>query len=336
MLPKPAGEADAALAELSGAWFDPAADVVLVVTDQRERPSLLTMRVRAEPDVHLELVSTVGVARAAPVQSLDLEGIAPDPAGDLFLASEGEALSAERASPGIFRYSRDGRFTGRVELPPAYAGLRPNQGFEGLTTSPDGRRLFAATESSLVQDGPTADVQRGALTRVLMYETERLTSPREYAYRTQPVPPLPGAASPLGDNGVSEVLALGGDDLLILERAFVRDEDNEELGRNVVRLFRVRVDPAADVTGRWSLMDEPPPVVLEKRLVFDLDSVVDRLPQALRHLDNFEALSFGPRLADGRRTLLMISDDNRGDRQVSALVVLAIAAGDPLAAITGP
>jgi len=47
------------------------------------------------------------------------------------------------------------------------------------------------------------------------------------------------------------------------------------------------------------------------------------LPPRLANLENFEAMTFGPPLADGRRTLLLLSDNNCSDTQVTALVVLA-------------
>jgi hypothetical protein len=41
-------------------------------------------------------------------------------------------------------------------------------------------------------------------------------------------------------------------------------------------------------------------------------------------LDNFEAMTLGPALSDGRRALILASDDNSSDIQTTRLVVLAV------------
>ena len=58
----------------------------------------------------------------------------------------------------------------------------------------------------------------------------------------------------------------------------------------------------------------------------ELATLSGSLPPRLKNLENFEAMSFGPPLADGRRTLLLLSDNNCSDTQVTALVVLAFSA----------
>jgi len=55
-----------------------------------------------------------------------------------------------------------------------------------------------------------------------------------------------------------------------------------------------------------------------------LATVASKLNPRLKNLENFEAMTFGPTLPDGRRTLLLISDNNSSDKQVTALVVLAM------------
>ncbi len=44
--------------------------------------------------------------------------------------------------------------------------------------------------------------------------------------------------------------------------------------------------------------------------MLDFDTIIDQLPPELDDLDNFEAMTFGPTLPDGGRTLLVVSDDN--------------------------
>ncbi|MCC5698826.1 esterase-like activity of phytase family protein [Klebsiella pneumoniae] len=41
-------------------------------------------------------------------------------------------------------------------------------------------------------------------------------------------------------------------------------------------------------------------------------------------VDNIEGITWGPRLPDGRRSLVLVSDDNFAPDQVTQIVVLAV------------
>lgn len=311
------------IAELSGAWYDERAGTLLLVSDRRDRPGIFTMRVEVTPDVRLIPEKFTPVEPPFAARTLDLEGIAPAAGGHLFLSSEGEDVNPDRPVSGIFEYTREGQFLRKMRLPAAYAGMQTNAGFEGLSVSPDGRQLFAATESSLRQDGPSATFEAGSINRIVVYDLPVNHAPREYAYRTEAVPRLPNQKLATGDNGISEILSIGRDDLLVLERAYVSEVGTGARSANAIRLFRVHLGAEGAITGRWSLSETPAATVLDKTLVLDLSTVASKLHPRLRNLENFEGMSFGPTLPDGRRTLLLISDNNCSDSQVTALVVLA-------------
>jgi hypothetical protein len=110
-----------------------------------------------------------------------------------------------------------------------------------------------------------------------------------------------------------------------LERGFVPGEGN------TVRLFRTSIEGARDVSAEPTLA-APELEPLAKTLVFDLaDCPGDgaTLPAGAAQpnplLDNFEGISLGPRLPDGRRVLLLVSDDNFGANQTTRLVAVAVA-----------
>jgi hypothetical protein len=202
--------------------------------------------------------------------------------------------------------------------------MRDNGAFEGLTVSPDGRRLFAATESSLRQDGDGPAFDRGAVSRLLVYDLPLVgAAPREYAYGVDPVARPPGFGEAAGESGVAEILALSGRELLVLERGYVKEvAPTGARSANSIRIYHVRLTADAEVTGRTSLLEDPP-AVLKKALVLDAATIAGELSLPLRALENFEAMTFGPPLPDGRASLMLISDDNFSDRQVTAVVVLA-------------
>jgi len=64
-----------------------------------------------------------------------------------------------------------------------------------------------------------------------------------------------------------------------------------------------------------------------KTLVLDLSEVPGLSPDLAPSLDNFEGLAFGPRLADGRSTLIVVSDDNFNETQRTWFLQFAI--GEP-------
>ena len=63
---------------------------------------------------------------------------------------------------------------------------------------------------------------------------------------------------------------------------------------------------------------------LDKTLVVDLDDILPHLDPAFPRLDNVEGMSFGPPLADGRETLVLVSDNNFSLDQRTAFFAFAI------------
>ena len=183
--------------------------------------------------------------------------------------------------------------------------------FEGLAIGPGGTVVFVALEGALAPDGWTNDGR--ARLRLLRHEERGEASfvvVAQHYYLTEP------------GQAVSEVAVLDGGDLLVLERGFFPGAGN------TVRLFRVALSGAADVTGRARL-DAPDLAPLRKQLLVDLAACP---PGGARHpaaqptplLDNYEAMALGPVLPDGRRSLLLVSDDNFGSDQVTRVLALAM------------
>ncbi len=279
--------------------------------------------------------------------TVDPEGLAPAPGGDLFVSSEGR--TDRGVAPFVRRYGPDGRMRAELPLPARYLpaegsadprGVRNNQGFESLTVTPDGRFLFAAVENALAQDGPEATVAAGSPARLLRWavDDDRPAgvadgSLVEWTYPVDPVarpPREPGATTVAG---LVELLALGPETLLALERSFT-----EGVGM-AVELYRVSVSEATEVTGRESLRESLRRAKVRpaaKTLLLDLTEVLADLEIPL---DNLEGMTFGPRLPDGRRTLLLLSDDNfASPRGTQRTQVLAFAVSDEppsIAAVQG-
>jgi hypothetical protein len=158
------------------------------------------------------------------------------------------------------------------------------------------RVVVAAVEGPLCQDGPAPTPDQGARVRLTVHQRRSGLLVDQYAYPVEPIfaPPPPGQTG--GNNGVTEVLAAGAHRWLVLERAFVPGLGNR------VRIFVADTSRATDVLERDSLAD-----------VADLERV-----------DNLEGMAWGPRLPDGRRTLVLMSDNNFSAAQVTQLLAFAV------------
>ena len=96
------------------------------------------------------------------------------------------------------------------------------------------------------------------------------------------------------------------------------------LGRCCIRLYRITLAGATDISPLESLKGHPEVVPVKKTLLMDLGSVQGLSPDLAQNLDNFEGLTFGPRLPDGRATLLLVSDDNFRAEQRTWFLLFAI------------
>lgn len=204
-------------------------------------------------------------------------------------------VSSEGARPWIRVVTPLGVHVRDLPIPAAYLpgpgrGMGVNSGFEGLAVTPGGV-VAAMTETALRQDGGPPTSAAGTRSRLALFGP-RGTS--EFVYRTDP---LAKGASRGASAGVSEILAANGSDFYVLERGY-----DPATNRNDVKVYLASTRGATQVGGRFRLSGSE--TVMSKRLVFDFGA----LP--LLRPDNVEGMAFGPRLADGRRTLILVSDDN--------------------------
>jgi 3-phytase len=281
-------------------------------------------------------VSTIGITplEYAPGSAqADHEGLAVLPNGNFLMASEGTGREPRRP-PSIAEFGRYGDFVRILPIRdryvpeptgPATRGARGNAGFESLTLSPDNKRLFTATETALIQDGGPATFEEGARTRILEYVARNdAFEPRaEFAYAIEPVAKPPFKAKAFM-NGLVELLALSRTTLLALERGYVENAEKPTSGLNQIRVYRISLAGATDVSKLESLKRHPEVVPVTKTLLLDLADAKGLSHDLAPALDNFEGMSFGPRLADGRATLVLVSDDNFNAAQRTWFLVFGI------------
>lgn len=303
------------------------------VSDDRVGHRLYRVRVTGEGSTfRVEPIEMIALDPDERGPRLDPEAIVVTRSGDLLISSEGRGRQVPHVPPAIAQYSPRGAFVRRLAIRDRYLpdaasertrGVRDNAGFESLALSPSGRRLYTATETALLQDGDTVTFDHGTTARLLEFVPagDTFVPRREFAY---PLDALGIAPFTPGINvaGIVELLALSDDELLALERAFI-EVAGQRQGINHILLFHVSVGEADDISAIDSLRNAAAVRPVRKRLLLDL-SALEGLPPELTTLDNFEGLASGPLLADGSRSLLIVSDDNFNRTQRTWFLLLRI------------
>ncbi len=318
---------------LSGLVFDPNHGHFYVISDDKADfgpPRFYTMALDIE-DPTTPVATILGYSELRGLirddLGLDLEGIALDGHGGLYVSSEGWHGEREGVLSGlppfIAHFDEEGRPLPMLAFGDAFLpdplrghGTRKNLGPEALSLDPDGRFLFAGFESSVVQDGDLASFYRGALSRLVRFdlETDRAD---QFLYPVSPLhgePPVPGA---FAVRGLVEIVAIDKDHLLAMERSFVMG-----LGTSV-QIYWVDLTGADEVSSYDSVAGRELTAAAKVQLL-DLSDL--GIP-----LDNYEGLAIGPRLPDGRQSLMVVSDNNfNQELQSTWVLVLAVESGPPL------
>ena len=256
-----------------------------------------------------------------PAGSIDPEGIALSPRKTIFISSEGDASQGINPFIGEFNL-KTGQKQLNIPIPQRYLidpedetkGIQTNLAFESLTVNQSGLaesdpfRLFTATESALIQDDiPKAEAKTRI--RLLHYGINPVGSPilvAEHLYLLEP------ASVETISNGLTELLTLKEEGyFLSLERTFGFTGAG-------AKIFQVIVGNATDTSTTLSLKENISQVrPLKKKLLLDLRELGI-------YLDNLEGMTFGPHLPDGSRSLLLVSDDNFNEEQLTQLLLFRI------------
>ena len=259
----------------------------------------------------------------------DTEAIALTPQSSVFISSEGDR--GKNIPPFINEFDlKTGIAKQSLPIPERYLpdtegkrGMQNNLAFESLTLlvllarsrrAGEPLRLFAATESSLMQDKVVAKVGEdgkipGAKNRWLHYLlSNRPEIISEHLYQLDP-PPL-GAI----EHGLSEIQAIDtSGHFLTLERSF-------GLFGFRVKLFQTSMAGATDTSKIASFKGNTTIQPIKKQLAFDLKQLDIRL-------DNLEGMALGARLPDGSQTLLLVSDNNFINKQITQVLLFKFKQG---------
>ena len=179
-----------------------------------------------------------------------------------------------------------GRQVSALDIPAVYRkNVRRHRSLESLSISPDGLRLYTANEESLKCDA-TNVVRIQEFSRKGADDAFRPS--RQFFYSVDPA-----GGTAFGKrtfSGVSSLIAMSDGSLLVLEREF---------SVKVLPSFRIRVYRIVPGKGGKSL-------VWEESSTFS----------------NYEGMCLGPRLPDGRQSVVLVSDGGAG--ALENVLVLAL------------
>jgi len=193
-------------------------------------------------------------------RSLDAEG--------LVLTADGGYWVSDEYGPAIFRFNSEARLMETI-LPPAAllptqgsfpgrlnftgnsaptSGRRNNRGLEGLSLTPDGKRLVAFLQSPTIQDGGAGGLGRN--TRILQLDADSTSATygkvvAEHVYQLT----LNGNTTTNNHTPVSEVVALNASTFLVLERDGIGRGATPGLSPTYKRIVLASTAPASNIAG---------------------------------------------------------------------------------------
>ncbi len=183
-------------------------------------------------------------------------------------------------------------------------GVKRNNSFESLARSQEAGFLFLATENSLKQDDPCQQGQE--LIRILQYDLDRKMISKQWLYPIRK------------SYGLVELLSQDKDHLIAVERAY------SPLKGTSIQLFLVELATALEtpIIDNLCELNKEQAAVLRPVLLYDFDQLKE--DETLSNTDNIEGLSWGPKLEDGSRTLVLVSDDNFNPLQLTHFLFLKL------------
>ena len=324
---------------ISGIDYDPAREQYYLISDDRSERSparFYTAKIEiGERGIKTpEITSVVTLKRpdgsaygSAYGSEKDGARDAPDPESIRYRADTDTLLWTSEGDknlgidPSVREIKLDGTFIRELPTLPMFrmksgnSGPRDNLTFEGMSLTPDGKGVWVSMEAAMFEDGDPSTVSSpGGPIRLTLHHTHSGNPIRQIAYLPDAIPKRPTIETKDGpDNGVPEILMLDQFRMLVLERSFSAGPGNS------LRVYVIDTREGSDVLNVAALKaGQYTPVA--KRLLINFDSVA----AGLKKLDNTEGMTFGPRLANGNRTLVFVSDDNFRGSQINQFLAFEL------------
>ena len=230
------------------------------------------------------------------------EGLRYDPTTqNVFWADSGQNNASLNIGPTLRESTTDGGFVAteatpsRLQNTGADTGIRDGEGLSGLTFSANGLLAVSSVAGPLQQDSANPTATAGAYTRIVAQSrTFGWRSVAQYAYPLDALPLTDAGGA--GSNEVADILAVDATHYLVLERATAPGQGNS------VRLYEADITNATNVTA-ISALSGASFTPAGKTLLLDLSTL------HLGCVPDSSGLTWGPTLANGDRSLILVSDN---------------------------
>ena len=259
-----------------------------VVCDKARADGFFIFHINIDPDTGVISHAYTNEFRSSGYANRDMEGIAFMPKDTtIFISGEGDNSIKEYEL-------KTGKYTGReLNVPDSLRQSAPNYGFESLTYNAKQRHFWTVSESTLPIDGKPSSLKNKHqnVLRLLCFDDSSLDMVGMYAYLMD-YPEATAESSNGYCHGVSDLCALDDGRVLVMERElFVPPL---RIGAWVNNKIYV-VDPTEKMTGKF----------IEKKLLVEFKTKFTGFKNTFA---NFEGMCLGPKLNDGRQTLVLICD----------------------------
>lgn len=236
------------------------------------------------------------------------QGRARDSEGIAYVPGQGFFVSAEDDQQ-ILELTEDGTPTGRsLAVPASYspANIFHNYGFEALTYNAQQGIFWTTTEQGLKSDVATLTTHDSPIPTLLRLQSfgTNLQPRQQFAYMTEA--PVTTRKPRYFAFGVPELLVLDDTTLIVMERE-LNVPKNYNRARCNIRLFTVnphRGKAIADTSLPLGEMDRN--VFLQKKPLHAFSTKIHFVGK--KNYANYEGMCLGPKLADGKQTILLVAD----------------------------
>lgn len=287
-------------------------DTLYLIDDRSTKPIVYTAKWKTSGKKidSLIFLESINLKETDPVfrkMSMDLESMIIAKNKGFWLSSEGNIKHQKNSS--IFKIDVDGGFIKEMNLP-AYLQVngnnqpRNNGVFEGITWDMNKEYIWAVTELPLQNDGKKPQLWKTfSPVRFTQFNPITGDAQKEFIYKLDRVVRMP--LLPFYINGVTEILNFTTDEFLVLERAFSAGRGKHS---NRVKLFVTNFAEASNSLGIEQIDKQQNLKPAEKYLLLDFKKIRKQLSS--KRIDNIEGLCYGPKLANGNKSLIFVSDNN--------------------------
>ncbi|MFE3868878.1 esterase-like activity of phytase family protein [Flavobacterium sp. LS2P90] len=328
---------DTKIGGLSGIDYDKKKDIYYLICDDRSvfnDSRFYTAKIRLVED-KLESVDFTNVItlkdeagknygnwNTSPTTSADPEDVRYNPkTNTLVWSSEGaRVITADKEvlqNPSLnFMYIK-GDFLGHVTIPENLKmqklekGPRNNGTLEGITFDKNYKTIYTNIEEPLFEDGDQASTSKGGLIRLYQFDTKTKENTAQYGYQLEPIEREPNPKGAFAVNGVSAIQYYGKNQLLVVERSYSTGTQ-----ACTVKVFLCDFKKATNVKNYNSLQNQKIELA-SKKLILNMDDLGI-------FIDNIEGLTFGPKLVNGHRSIIFVTDNNFSDKQKTQILLFEV------------